>query len=612
MVSFTLTEKKNHDLTRSVKLRSQLRYPIISADDHWGHMGCSLCHWCFWSLVPRSEKTKIGSMVIAALVSTLVGLTASNIGIIPYEARAYSIIMEFNLPLTVPLLLFTADLRHVRSTGTLLLSFLLGSVASIVGTVVAFLFVPMRSLGQDHWKIAAALMGSYVGGSVNYIAISEALGVSPSVLAAGVAADNVICALYFLSLFALASRIPPEASANDVAVDVESDSGGKLPVLQGATAVAISFLICKTSTYLTNICGIQGGSLPAITAVVVILATMVFFAAVGASGSIWNVINTATSIFVFALVQVTVHLAVIPGLGKLFRFDLKLLLLASNANIGGPTTACGMATAKGWGSLIVPAILASIAIATFLGIAVNYIAISEALGISPSVLAAGVAADDVICALYFLSLFALASRIPLEASTNDVAVDVESNSVGKLPVLQVATAVAISFLVCKTSTYLTNICGIQGGSLPAITAVVVILATVFPTQFGFLALASETIALVLMQVIEIFPVKSICIIWKCSYDMELLLYGVNAYVAPSIFMFALVQVTVHLAVILGLGKLFRFDLRLLLLASNANIGGPTTACGMATAKGWGSLIVPAILAGNLEKRLQLFLALVLD
>lgn len=48
--------------------------------------------------------------------------------------------------------------------------------------------------------------------AVNYVAISEALGVSPSVLAAGLAADNVICAAYFTTLFALASKIPPEAT----------------------------------------------------------------------------------------------------------------------------------------------------------------------------------------------------------------------------------------------------------------------------------------------------------------------------------------------------------------------------------------------------------------
>ena len=67
--------------------------------------------------------------------------------------------------------------------------------------------------------------------------------------------------------------------------------------------------------------------------------------------------------------------------------------------------------------------------------------------------------------------------------------------------------------------------------------------------------------------------------------------------APSIFLFALVQVTIHLAVVLILGKVFQFDLKMLLLASNANIGGPTTACGMAKAKRWESLIVPGILVG---------------
>lgn len=67
-------------------------------------------------------------MMSAALVSTLVGQAASNMGIIPFEAPAYSLFMQYLLPLAVPLLLFRADLRRViSSSGTLLLAFLLGS-----------------------------------------------------------------------------------------------------------------------------------------------------------------------------------------------------------------------------------------------------------------------------------------------------------------------------------------------------------------------------------------------------------------------------------------------------------------------------------------------------
>ncbi|KAH0896957.1 hypothetical protein HID58_046525 [Brassica napus] len=367
---------------RSVRVRSQLNTPLISGNDEWGTWTALFATGAFglWS-----EKTKVGSAVSGALVSTLIGLAASNLGVISSDSPAFAVVLNFLLPLAVPLLLFRADLR----------------LATTVGTALAYYLVPMRALGPDSWKIAAALMGRHIGGAVNYVAIANALEVSPSVLAAGLAADNVICAVYFTSLFAIGSKIPAETlppPTSDVALctDAETSKGSetenKIPVLLIATGIAVSLAICKVGALLTKHFGISGGSLPAITAVVVVLATVfpsqfgrlapsgeamalilmqVFFTVIGASGNIWSVINTAPSIFLFALVQIGTHLAVILGVGKLLNVELRLLLLASNANVGGPTTAAGMATAKGWNSLIVPGILAGIfgiSIATFIGI----------------------------------------------------------------------------------------------------------------------------------------------------------------------------------------------------------------------------------------------------
>lgn len=369
---------------------------IIAAGDQWGNWAFLLSAAAFGTWA--EERTAWGAALSGALVSILTGLAATAAGLVAPGSPANGVVMEFLLPVAVPLLLLGADLRRVvRATGDLLKAFLLGSVATIIGTMVAYLLFPMRSLGQDSWKIAAALMGSYIGGAVNFVAISEALGTSPSVLAAGVAADNLISALYFLALFSLASKIPPEPKKT---TESEPPTGAaplrekpSMSVAEGGAALALSFAICKAASAISSTLGIaSGGTLPCATALVVLLATafpgamgrlapageamalvllQVFFAAVGANGSVADAVTMAPAVFGFALVQVAVHLAVVLGAGRVLGMERKALLVASNANVGGPTTAAAMATAKGWSSLVVPGILVGIfgiSIATFLGI----------------------------------------------------------------------------------------------------------------------------------------------------------------------------------------------------------------------------------------------------
>ena len=70
----------------------------------------------------------------------------------------------------------------------------------------------------------------------------------------------------------------------------------------------------------------------------------------------------------------------------------------------------------------------------------------------------------------------------------------------KPPVLLTAAAFAVSFAICKAGVFITIYFGTKGGSLPPISAIVVILATVFPKQFSRLLPAGETMEKILLQV----------------------------------------------------------------------------------------------------------------
>ena len=349
-------------------------------------------------LARRAEKTtKLGAALSGPLVSTLAALALSNLGVLPTASPTYAVVTGFLLPLAVPLLLFGSDLRRVvRDTGRLLGAFTLGAVGTVGGTLVALALFPMAHLGPDAWKMAAALCSRHIGGAVNYVAVSEYLSITPSLVAAGLAADNLICALYFTTLFALAAGVSAGSPAPAPAVggeDAESKQG--VSVATAAYALALSSAICAASVAGARALQVSGADIPIITAVVVVLATVfprrvgalapagsllaavllqVFFAVVGAAGSVRDVVATAPALFFFSALQVALHLGFVLAAGKAAGYTRAELLLASNACVGGPTTAAGMATTKGWHQLLVPAILVGVlgyAVATFASIALG-------------------------------------------------------------------------------------------------------------------------------------------------------------------------------------------------------------------------------------------------
>jgi len=402
---------------------------LISPADEWGLMTTLIV--CAAAGL-RAEKTQFGAALSAPLVTMFFALVLVNTGVLPPDAPMYGAVNKFLVPLAVPMLLLGADLRRVfRDTGSLLLAFVIGSVATVVSTITAAAILPMHHV-DGAWKIAAALCSRHIGGAINYVAVSDVLQAPAATITAGIAADNLVVAVFFITLFAIANKTPcdatPPASAaaptsesnglgktrlaaassplkKETKVEMEEEGAGTFTINQLASALAVSASVCLVADKLVTAFALTGWTIPIATALIIFLATVfpsqlsglrgageaagvlfmqLFFAATGAAGSIRIVLETAPVLFFFSALHLSLHLAILLVLGKLFYRPASeggrtyrqsvwwnKLLVASNANVGGPTTAAGMATAKKWRSLIVPALLVGVfgyAIATFLSV----------------------------------------------------------------------------------------------------------------------------------------------------------------------------------------------------------------------------------------------------
>ena len=398
-----------------------LGHPLIQADDTWGLLGvmCLSVALAIW----LEQKYRWASRVSGAIIALIIAVVMANLGVIPTSSVLYDdVVWGVIVPMGIPLLLLQCNLKAIgKRTGKMLAVFLIGALGTIVGAFAAYFtlrgaYVATGGTASDLAAVASMMTGSYIGGGVNFAAMAANTKLDGTVVSATTVADNLLMALYFFVLIACAGLRFFRKHFDHPHIDqVESGSADQEAACTQAAAfwsrkdislkdVAMNIAYAVVVAWVSGI--IAGAFAPAspetvsslkdammdfvgkflgsqyvwITTISVFVATAfdkkveqlhgsqeigtyliyLFLFVIGVPANIMTVITTAPLLLVFCFIMVVVNMAFCFVGAKLSKGTLEDAIIASNANIGGPTTAAGMAISQGWTALVGPAMLVGV------------------------------------------------------------------------------------------------------------------------------------------------------------------------------------------------------------------------------------------------------------
>ena len=374
---------------------------LISPNDTWMLLAIMCASVALAMYLEQTKKW--AANISGSIIVLVIALVLVNLRVIPTAASVFDdMVWGYAVPMAIPLLLLKTNIKRIwTETHRLLAIFLIGSVGTICGVLAAYMllspFVP--SLAQA----AAMMTGSYIGGGVNFTALADAFHADSSLTSATTVADNLNMPIYFLVLIAFARnaflrRHYPHPYSDQAGGDKETTQAASywkqkpISLRDIAIDLAYTVLVVTISRALGRWCLAmipQGGWFLSmlrtffgsqyiwITTISMLFATFcspqaermsgaeeigtyliyLFFFAIGVPASIGAILRSAPLMLLFCLIIVLVNMLFCLIGGKLIGSSLEEILLASNANIGGPTTAAGMAISQGWTKLITPCML---------------------------------------------------------------------------------------------------------------------------------------------------------------------------------------------------------------------------------------------------------------
>ena len=147
---------------------------------------------------------KVGSVVIAYAF----GLILGNIGILPAGTeKIQEALTTITIPLAIPLLLFSANIRSwSKMAGKTILSLLAALIGVIFVVSTGYLFFRSENM-PDLWKISGMLVGVYTGGTPNLASLKMMLDVDPDTYIITHTYDMVLSSVYLLFLITIGKKV---------------------------------------------------------------------------------------------------------------------------------------------------------------------------------------------------------------------------------------------------------------------------------------------------------------------------------------------------------------------------------------------------------------------
>jgi uncharacterized membrane protein len=292
-------------------------------------------------------------------LSILLGIT----GLAPRQSPVYAFSSNFVLPAAIFLMLVGSPVTALLRLGRSASAAMVLAAGTMWIAMIACHAVFARWLPPDSWKGAGALLGTWIGGSANMVAVKEVLGMPDTDLAPLIIVDTIL-SYTWLALLLLGpafQRRFDAGAAEETAPAFEERSGPAyprwLPILAAAAvALACGWIGRRIGAAVTAIPS-SGWTLLVATLVAILaaltplrgleaagaskqggIALYVVLASIGARTELQSAASAPIYI-AFGAAVLLLHGGLLLGAARMLRIPLYLASTASQANVGGAVSA---------------------------------------------------------------------------------------------------------------------------------------------------------------------------------------------------------------------------------------------------------------------------------